>query len=279
MPPEVTLDLSTEMDFQTFDHRRMTIDQNDLPGQNSEPKLSRTLASKKCVKDDSKHISSKCKVSKNKNHKKGNSSFSYQMKHQVGAGKVLRTQRSKDIIRSHKSPSNKIRTVPKVSKTVFEQLRKISTHAEQRGKGKNQGKKPESAKPKLEKLVSSEDNAESNYYTSLGSPMATPQSASSLGSSKPVKRKESMDANLNRLDTILRDKQKSNHGEFSFSDYMSILKSLNLVSTKICTKQEETLLTKSWHQISFFQNGNIVTNYENIQTFVSGILGLTEPWM
>jgi hypothetical protein len=42
---------------------------------------------------------------------------------------------------------------------------------------------------------------------------------------------------------------------------------------------EQVLVAKSWHLISYFENGNMVTNSNNIKTFISGVLGVTDKWM
>ena len=60
---------------------------------------------------------------------------------------------------------------------------------------------------------------------------------------------------------------------------MNVLKSLQLISQTNLTPKEEALLAKSWHLISFYQSGDIVSNANNIKVFVSGILGVTEKWM
>jgi len=70
-----------------------------------------------------------------------------------------------------------------------------------------------------------------------------------------------------------------NSSEFSFSKYLKILKTFKLISSNILNKEEEELVTKTWHTISFYSNGNIVTNVENIKVFLTGIMGTPEPWM
>ena len=85
--------------------------------------------------------------------------------------------------------------------------------------------------------------------------------------------------NLNLLDSILKDKFKINKGLFSFSDYMDVLKSLQLISNSNLTSKEEALLARSWHLISFYQSGDIASSLNNVRVFVSGILGLSEKWM
>lgn len=87
------------------------------------------------------------------------------------------------------------------------------------------------------------------------------------------------ESNLSSLESILTKKLCQNYDEFNFKDYLDVLKMTNLVSDNMLTKKEEELVTRSWHQISFFQNGNIVSNSNNIRTFISGILGMTESWM
>lgn len=78
------------------------------------------------------------------------------------------------------------------------------------------------------------------------------------------------------LEEILKEKKKSNHDEFLFSDFLDVLQMLNMISNSISSAKEKSLISKSWHLISYYQAGDIVSSSENIQVFVSGVLGITD---
>jgi len=108
----------------------------------------------------------------------------------------------------------------------------------------------------------------------LLSPKASSICSSSTNSSKQQKKVQ--EDSLASLNNILRVKKSKNRNQFSFSDYLHILKQLKLVSNSLNNKKEQNLVTKSWHMLSYFKNGNIVTNSDNIKVFVSGILGVID---
>lgn len=122
------------------------------------------------------------------------------------------------------------------------------------------------------------DKPEHNYYTNVSSPKAT-TSVSSTSSSVKRQRIKAQEVNLANLQKVLEEKISQVKEEFTFVEYLEVLKSLNLVCSTFLTPSEESLVTRSWHTISFYQNGNIVTNAENIKVFIAGVLGVNEEWM
>ena len=119
---------------------------------------------------------------------------------------------------------------------------------------------------------------EIGYYTNLPSPRINWNFSSPIsGSRKKIKR--ALQHDLLQLDSVISDHSLENSSEFSFSKYLKILKTFKLISSNILNKEEEELVTKTWHAISFYSNGNIVTNVENIKVFLTGIMGTPEPWM
>jgi hypothetical protein len=91
--------------------------------------------------------------------------------------------------------------------------------------------------------------------------------------------KNVIEENLNNINTVLKIKLKEIGEILSFGDYLDILKQLKLVNNDGTTEKEESLITKSWHLISFFYKGNIVTSLQNVKVLISGILGINEKWM
>lgn len=122
------------------------------------------------------------------------------------------------------------------------------------------------------------DKPEHNYYTNVSSPKAT-TSVSSTSSSVKRQRIKAQEANLANIQKVLDEKISQVKEEFTFVEYLEVLKSLSLVCSNFLTPQEESLVTRSWHTISFYQNGNIVTNADNIKVFIAGVLGVNEEWM
>lgn len=113
--------------------------------------------------------------------------------------------------------------------------------------------------------------------TAHSSPKAT--SVSSSCSTARNNRRKTEENNLVSLLAVLENAKSINDDIFTFTDYLSILKQLKLVSCNSLTQKEENLVTRSWHQISYYQGGNIITDSNNIRIFISGILGITETWM
>jgi len=93
-------------------------------------------------------------------------------------------------------------------------------------------------------------------------------------SSIKQQRAKAIESNYRLLIQVIHSEASNNNNVFTFADYLTVLKKMNFVSEKYLTQKEEELVTKSWHQISFFYKGNIVTNSDNIGTFLSGVIGL-----
>lgn len=81
------------------------------------------------------------------------------------------------------------------------------------------------------------------------------------------------------LEGIIIKIKSKNQGIFTFMDYLNVLKEMNFISKSSFTKKEEELVTKSWHLISFYQSFNIITSAENVETFLAGIIGVTDQNM
>lgn len=168
-------------------------------------------------------------------------------------------------------------------KRLLEPMRKVHQNAglHTRKLSDNRESKPSKVSSKRKKSsivkVSSieiPDNPESNYYTNASSPKAT--SVSSTSSSVKRQRKKTQESNMINLNFILEEMNKD---LFTFTNYLHVLRRMKLIGEGSLSKQEEGLVTKSWHQISFFHECNIVTNSQNIRIFISGVLGITEEWM
>lgn len=174
--------------------------------------------------------------------------------------------------RSKSKPKNQCQkqsqcTIRRLSKpSMFKQKSKRTTKTE--------------SKTKISKVnIQLSDSCPQENYSAqwIASPKAT--SVTSRTSSNSKKRKKTQEYNLSNLSILLDDRVEKHGDSFDFWDYLGILKLLKLVSKKLEDHKEQVLVAKSWHLISYFENGNIVTNSNNIKTFISGVLGVTEKWM
>jgi hypothetical protein len=153
---------------------------------------------------------------------------------------------------------------------IYKYLKKIYQKAE----------KPKKVRPKVTRVITDSSistrisKVESNYGTNTSSANSARSYNTATSSSKQAKN-GAISAQTTALNQILAQIGVLNRGVYTFLDYLNVLKSMGFVNGTSLTQKEEELVTKSWHLISFYQVYNIVTNEENIRTFLYGIIGVS----
>lgn len=157
--------------------------------------------------------------------------------------------------------------------------RRILRRAQQASKKmKNYSLKTHSSPKKapLRHLEGLKDPSDVGYLPKSRVPK-TSQSVRS-GKTPSEKTKYKFQSELVQLELLLQEQEKSS-SEITFSEYLKMLQSFKLISEDELNKEEENLVTKTWHQISFYSNGNIVTSGDNLRILITGLLGVHKNFL
>ncbi|CAI2360711.1 unnamed protein product [Moneuplotes crassus] len=169
---------------------------------------------------------------------------------------------------SHKTDQTKVQSKKSLKSRIAKRLKKITKRAGNFINPAYRSPKNHTVKP-LEGMKDSYDSLQGSKMKSPGLTSRVKTAKSSLDHEKKCLHQEFL-----KLDTLLREKKQAS-SSIMFADYLCILKTFNLVSRGPLSEEEETLVTKTWHQISFYFAGNIVTSCENIRVLITGLLGIS----